>query len=515
MADVFKEPHRQRTARWINEIAREVAEVSRPDSHSSLSRILPIAAGASIILVVALIVLLWIVVAILSGFKAPDPQAVSRLLTAAISMTALIGASLGAVYAFRKQLLAEREGVRAEQQVYSERFVKAAELLAHERPAARLAGLHSITSLADDWRQGRQSCASAVASYLRLPPPDEAGEREVRRTAWKSVHDRLMDPSAPNSWHREELDFSGGTYQFVDLDGAMLHGTRVLFRDCTFKDGELRLRGISLVDGQIDFAGSAFLNMKVFMGGMKLEKGSHIYLDRTKVSDSNFYPVAAKFASGTSLQVRGAEIRNSNFKFDADDLVSYMFQGRNSVIAGEVDFSESVLTNVSISMHAYTLAAGRLVFAETVTDDVCISAPGTMKGHVYVNLDVKSMGPTKIRIGPGEIDGGDLRIRPHVGAPATLDVDFINYRVLGGEVMVQTFQNVWKSFRFDHIGEIAGNLNFNLPFPASVEVDMDVNLEDICNARRASRRRQSRLDAGPPAGDDGSSAGTPGPAAAQ
>jgi hypothetical protein len=116
-------------------------------------------------------------------------------------------------------------------------------------------------------------------------------------------------------------------------------------------------------------------------------------------------------------------------------------------------------------MHVYTLDAGRLVFADTVTNNFHLSVPGTMEGHVYVNLDVNSIGPTTIRVGPGKINGGDLRIRPSKGLPATLDVDFINYEVLGGEVMVQCMQDVWKKFRFDHVGEIAGRLNFNLPFP--------------------------------------------------
>ncbi|WP_431976119.1 hypothetical protein [Micromonospora haikouensis] len=497
MAGVPRRPHIQRVTRWINGVAREIAEVSRPDSRSNLSRILPVAAGVAILLVITLIIFLWVVVTILSGFKMPDPQAVSRLLTSAISMTALIGASLGAVYAFRKQLLAEMEGVRAEQQVYSERFVKAAELLAHERPSARLAGLHSLTSLADDWHQGRQSCASAIASYLRLPPPDEPGEREVRRTAWKSVRDRLMDPSAPNSWHREELDFSGGTYQSVDLDDANLQGTKVLFRDCVFRDGELRLRNVNIMNGHIDFTGSSFTNMAVFMGGMKIDGKSDIYLDRTKISESEFHPVAVSLAREASISVTDAEVSKSNFKFDADHLLAYMSQARHSVIAGEVDFSRSVLTDVSIPMHSYTLRAGRLVFDDAVTDHFNMSLPGTLEGHVYINLDVKAMGPTAIAVGPGEISGGDLRIRPDKGVPGTLEVDFINYRVLGGEIMVQAVQNVWKKFRFDHIGEVVGRLNFNLPFPEGVEVDIDVEVEDIYNVRRLHRRRRTGPDTGP------------------
>ncbi|BBH68824.1 hypothetical protein ACTI_55090 [Actinoplanes sp. OR16] len=319
-----------------------------------------------------------------------------------------------------------------------------------------------------------------------------------------------MDPNAPTSWHREELDFSGGTYHVVDLDGAKLHDVRVSFRDCVFSDGELRLRNVDMDDGVIDFTGSTFTNMKVLMGGMRLNGGSHIFLDLTEITDSDFYPIAVKIAGEASIKVRESQIRKSNFKFDADDIVSYMFQRKYSIISGEIDFSSSTLRDVSIPMHTYTLDAGRLVFDNAATDNFHLSAPGTMKGHVYVNIDVRSVGPTTIRIGPGEINGGDLRIRPEEGVPATLSVDFTAYKVLGGEIMVQAIQNVWKKFRFDHDGEIAGTLNFNLPFPNGVEVDIDVDQEDIYNVRRPYRRRRPSPKAiskgGPDSGDTASTA---------
>jgi hypothetical protein len=229
-----------------------------------LPALLAFAAAAALSLVVLLSGIFWIILTVLSGFHAPGTERAPALLTAAISTTALIGASLGAVYAFRKQILTEKEGIRADQQVYSDRYIKSAELLANERPSARLAALHSLANLADDWPDGRSSCAMAICSYLRLPLADTAsggadlGEREVRRTAWKAIRARLEDPESARSWHGQEFDFSGGQFDNVDLDLIKVHSVRMQFRGCSFSDGEIRLRGVDLDDGVIDFSSASF-----------------------------------------------------------------------------------------------------------------------------------------------------------------------------------------------------------------------------------------------------------------
>jgi hypothetical protein len=47
--------------------------------------------------------------------------------------------------------------------------------LGDDQPAVRLAGLHAMAGLADDWKQNRQTCVDVLCAYLRLPyDPDRA-----------------------------------------------------------------------------------------------------------------------------------------------------------------------------------------------------------------------------------------------------------------------------------------------------------------------------------------------------
>ncbi|MER7587948.1 hypothetical protein ABTW72_10445 [Micromonospora sp. NPDC127501] len=470
-------PLRERSGQVKLILLKRIAELGEPRLGSGFYALLPVAAATAIILFLVLFIFLWILIAILSGFNAPNDRTLPAVLTASISMTALIGASLGAIYAFRKQVLAERDGLRADQQVYSDRYVKAAELLAHERPSARLAGLHSLAILADDWKEGRVPCVMAICSYLRLPTLDlqaenpDAGEREVRRTAWKSIRTRLLDPTDGISWHQQEFDFSGGHFDNVDLDLTRLNDARIQFRNCVFRDGELRLRATKLTDVVLDFTGSSFHNMKVMLQGAELNDGAVVCFDETSVTNSSFELHQMSMKAESHLLVRRAQISDSAFKFDADD-EGFFFQRPASKVDGEVDFSESTLDRTRFSMHAYALT-GRLVLHEVRTNDVRISVPSRISGDAYVNLDVVSNGPTEISIGPGKLEGGDLRIRPRGGEPKTLEVQFNTFELAGGEVLIYPSVPYWKRFRFDLIHEQRGRLVISGDFDEDVDLDID------------------------------------------
>ncbi|WP_406036498.1 hypothetical protein OG799_18705 [Micromonospora sp. NBC_00898] len=454
----------------------------RTSPYGGILRLLPIAAIAALSLTMILTLAYWLIVGVLSGFDAPNQQALSGLLTAAISTTALIGASLGAVYAFRKQILTEREGARADQQVYSDRYIKAAELLSNERAPSRLAAVHALANLADDWAQARSSCAAALVSYLRLPPPtsengeEDAGEREVRRTIWKTIRLRMQGPGEPTSWHDQGLDFSGGRFSAVDLDLVRLRKTKVQFRSCSFKDGEIRLRGSHLAEGSfIDFTDSTFENMKVLLQGVRIGEESLISFNKVRFKNCQLIMDGMNIGGGCELNFRQAEALDSAFLFDSDGM-EYWFQHQSSRIDGEVDFSESKLTRCRLPMHTYSLS-GRLVMHEAVTDDFRMSVPGKLHGHPYVNLDLKPEGSSRISIGPGSIDGGDLRIRPRGGKECTLEVDFQDYDIAGGEVFIAARHTVWKSFRFDAACARRGRFKLYGTFPSSVEVEIDRWLE--------------------------------------
>ncbi|WP_146179975.1 pentapeptide repeat-containing protein [Micromonospora sp. RP3T] len=432
---------------------------------------------AAIVLFIAFFLFLWVLIAVLSGFHAPNDKTLPAVLTAAISLTALTGASLGAIYAFRKQILAERDGLRADQQVYSDRYVKAAELMSHERPSARLAGLHSMAILSDDWIEGRTPCVMAICSYLRLPTLDltsdspDLGESEVRRTAWKAVRSRLLEPGHTASWQSEELDFSGGHFDNVDLDRISLNGVRVQFRNCVFRGGEIRLRAAKFHDSILDFTGSKFNNCKVLLQGANFTGDSLVVFDESAITFSSFELDRMNIGEDSHFLLRHAKVSDSALKFDSDG-EDFWFQKRSSLIAGEVDLSDSHLERSRLSMHEYKLT-NRLVLHEMVTSDVDISIPSDISDGSYVNLDVVPEGPTNIRIGPGKFTGRDLRIRPTGGGPGMLDVSFNTFHLAGGVVLIHASEACWKRFRFDLIHDQEGKLVIGGAFPNEVESDID------------------------------------------
>ncbi|MFI6712753.1 hypothetical protein ACIBF7_40370 [Nonomuraea sp. NPDC050478] len=412
------------------------------------------AAILAILSVVTLFFIYWIIIFLLSGFAAPNQQNLTGLLTAAIATTALIGASLGAVYAFRKQVLTERESAREDEAAFSERYIKAADLLANERPAARLAAVHALAILADDWIAGKAACTLALASYMRLPMPatesgmERAGEREVRRTVWKVIRSHLTDRTEKTSWHDQELDFSGGHFDNVDLDKTVLHDVVMQFRNCVFEGGEIRLRGTKLTGRtRIDFTGSTFKNMTILLQGMRIGEGSRVWFDGSSMSKCQLLLDFMDIDGNADLSFCDINATGTDFKFDSDGTL-FFFQSQHSHISGEVDFSRSRLEEVDVRMHAYELS-GRLVFDDTKTDRVNITVPSKLTGHPYVNLDVCPQGDTSISAGPGSINGGDLRIRPSDGTPGTLTAEINTYEIKGGEVLVNASRRVWKSFRLD------------------------------------------------------------------
>ncbi|WP_435589996.1 hypothetical protein, partial [Micromonospora aurantiaca (nom. illeg.)] len=98
----------ERLRRTRSAVVKGISELGNPRLDGGLHLLLPIAAIAAVLLFVTFLLFLWGAVAILSGFTAPNEKTLPAVLTAAVSLTALTGASLGAVYAFRKQVLAER-----------------------------------------------------------------------------------------------------------------------------------------------------------------------------------------------------------------------------------------------------------------------------------------------------------------------------------------------------------------------------------------------------------------------
>jgi hypothetical protein len=131
------------------------------------------------------------------------------------------GALVALIVAYRRQKISEADSVHDRTRVFNERFTAIAAQLGDAQPAVRLAGVHAMAGLADDWMQNRQTCVDVLCAYLRLPyDPDPGDADPTKRTAYRANREvrhtiiRLigahLQPGAARSWQGFELRFHRG-----------------------------------------------------------------------------------------------------------------------------------------------------------------------------------------------------------------------------------------------------------------------------------------------------------------
>ncbi|MEQ4714777.1 pentapeptide repeat-containing protein [Nonomuraea sp. B19D2] len=272
-----------------------------------------------------------------------------------------IGGAVALVVAYRKQRLAEEENQRArltarreDTKLYAERFDKAADKLGSEAPAVRLAGVHALAALADDWAGGRQMCIDVLCAYLRMPPEPEPdiGQEPARHSTWRAMREvrattiRLIgahlqrDAAVP--WHGHDFDFTGVTFDAsANFAGAVFSGGRVWFLgavfsgdgiffssavfsgavvmfnravfsgstgfvNATFSDSEISFEGAVFSAGRVSFAKAVFSNANVIFSGAVFS-GSTVSFANAKFSGGWIPFDGAEFSGGDVDFTRVAE----------------------------------------------------------------------------------------------------------------------------------------------------------------------------------------------------------------
>lgn len=110
------------------------------------------------------------------------------------------GALVALVVAYRRQKVAEADSVHDQARVLNERFTAIAAQLGDAQPAVRLAGVHAMAGLADDWQANRQTCIHVLCAYLRMPYEPDPDEGHRRRSGWPSAPAaRCATPSSGSS----------------------------------------------------------------------------------------------------------------------------------------------------------------------------------------------------------------------------------------------------------------------------------------------------------------------------
>ena len=229
-------------------------------------------------LVVAAIVLAattWVALALLGFPNVQHPRSISltdliALLQLEFASIAGAGLVVGWVMGYRRERAAAAEAERGRVQALSGRFAPITAQLGSDQPAIRLAGVHALAGLADDWKENRQTCIDVLCAILRMPYDPDPGEeasaaqrlnfqanREVRQTVIRVIAARL-GPDAAVSWRGMDFDFTGADFDGGDFSGAEFSGGRVSFRGCKFSSGRVSFQGAILSGGLVDFTAAAF-----------------------------------------------------------------------------------------------------------------------------------------------------------------------------------------------------------------------------------------------------------------
>ena len=106
--------------------------------------------------------LTWLAWALLHHPKVSHAGAISvhdavGVLQLVFASVAGAGALVALIVAYRRQKIAEADSAHDRTRVFNERFTAIAAQLGADNAAVRLAGVHAMAGLADDWQENRQT----------------------------------------------------------------------------------------------------------------------------------------------------------------------------------------------------------------------------------------------------------------------------------------------------------------------------------------------------------------------
>ncbi len=283
------------------------------------------------------------------------------------------GALVALVVAYRRQKVAEADSVHDRTWVFNERFTAIAGQLGDAQPAVRLAGVHAMAGLADDWKQNRQTCTDVLCAYLRLPhdsdPGDDAdpavraayrADREVRHTIIRLIgaHLRL---GAPVPWQGLNFDFTGVVFDGGDFGGAVFSGGQVNFNYAGFSGGQVDFRRAVFSGGQVNFRYAQFSSGQVnfryarFSGG-KVNFGGAVF-------SGGQVDFGGAVFSGGEVDFGGAVFSCGLVRF----VVARFYGGRVDFVlavfsGGQVDFGGAVFSGGQVDFGGAVFSGSRVDF---------------------------------------------------------------------------------------------------------------------------------------------------------
>ena len=300
-----------------------------------------------------------------AGFRRHGPPALHDtvgILQLVFASVAGAGALVALIVAYRRQKIAEADSAHDRTRVFNERFTAIAAQLGDVQPAVRLAGVHAMAGLADDWKANRQTCIDVLCAYLRLPYEPDPGEqapaperlafrasREVRHTVIRVITAHLS-PRATVSWQGLNLDFTGVVFDGGSFYGAEFSGGLVDFAGAEFSGGTVNFAGAEFSGSKVSFVGAEFSGGLVDFAGAEFS-GGEVSFDGAEFSGGTVSFYGAKF-SGGEVSFAGAKFSGSKVSF-----YGAKFSG------GEVSFVGAKFSGSTVRFYGAKFSGGEVSFA--------------------------------------------------------------------------------------------------------------------------------------------------------
>jgi uncharacterized protein YjbI with pentapeptide repeats len=271
-----------------------------------------------------------------------DTVGVAQLVFASVAGA---GALVALVVAYRRQRVSEASSAHDRTRVFNERFTAIAAQLGDAQPAVRLAGVHAMAGLADDWKENRQTCVDVLCAYLRLPydpdptlnpvwgvtKADYRANREVRHTIIRLIGAHLREGAAV-SWQGLNLDFTGVVFDGGDFIDARFSGGEVSFDNAEFPGGRVSFLGAKFSGARVSFQDAKFSGGEVVFSSAEFSGGIVGFGD-AKFSGGRVIFYGAKFSGSSRVIFEIAEFSGGQVVFSRAD-----FSG-NAVLFNEAEFS--------------------------------------------------------------------------------------------------------------------------------------------------------------------------------
>jgi uncharacterized protein YjbI with pentapeptide repeats len=358
--------------------------------------------------VIGLTGLWWVALALLNYPKLPHSKTIS--LHDAVGVAQLVfasvagaGALVALVMAYRRQRVNEISTAHDQARVLNERFTSIATQLGDHSAAVRLAGVHALAGLADDWPDNRQTCIDVLCAYLRMPftpePSDDAdpdeklafrGHRESRLTVIRLIAAHLQRDAAV-SWQGLDFDFSG-----VIFDGGD-------FGEAVFSDGMVKFDGAEFRDYVI-FVGAEFcgavvrFDHTIFSGEINFRHAEFrdglVVFTSAKFPEDCFVSFENAVFSGT-VHFGGTEFAGGEVIFDG------------AQFTGEVIFSSS-FSGSKVSFRGATFSSGEVRFGGAVFSRGEVCFPGAKFAGTEITFSSLRFPDGRIRTPPAEFTGASV-----------------------------------------------------------------------------------------------------------